>query len=309
MGGEALCAGAVDLIGRDAFGDLFQELVDAVAECVLEVAHPAEDRIGVDAFLEVARRIERRLAPHVLDDKAPVGSGDFAAFHGMPAFDVVGGGQPADRAVLEAHAEVRGGDDFPSRRSGAEALHGLDVAAEVAHDVHRVGIERLDHVVGRTLRRIFDPQRHVDEQQMPDAAFILPLLCQIRGGREAVVEVDGVAHAHPPRRRHHRFALFDLVADGLFAEDVTARFERLHRRQIVVARIFVAARGDAAQIGLERRQHGWRIVERGDAQARRRCVCPLAVDVAHADQLGERVFLVNSGMAIADGPHADDTDS
>ena len=68
-----------------------------------------------------------------------------------------------------------GGPDAAARGVRGKALHGLDIAAEVAHDIHRVRVQRLDLEVGRALVGIHDPHAHVDEEQVAEAAFVLPL--------------------------------------------------------------------------------------------------------------------------------------
>ena len=113
---------------------------------------PPKTGLVVDGLLQIAGRIERHLAVHVVDDEAPIDAGHFAALHGVAALDVVAAGQVADRAVLEAHVEDGRGPDGAARRLGGEAVHGLDVAAEVAHDVDGVGVQRLEVEVGRDFR-------------------------------------------------------------------------------------------------------------------------------------------------------------
>ena len=193
---------------------------------------------------------------------------------------------------------------------GGEALHRLDVAAEVAHDVDRVRVQRLDLEVGRALARVHDPHAHVDEEQVAEAALVLPLLGQQRGRGEAVVEVDAVADALLLRLGDHLLGLGDLVGDRLLAQDVAAGLEGLHGGQVMVAAVLVAAGGDAAQVGPERVEHLLDVVAKAGTPKRgrglrRRAPC----GIAHADQFGQRVFLVEHGMAVADGTQADHADA
>ena len=109
--------------------------------------------------------------------------------------------------------------------------------------------------------------RHVDEQQVPEAALGRPT-----ASRSAAAGVKRWLRLTPkqrPRSRataHHLLGLGDVVADRLLAQHVAAGLQRLERRQVVVAAVLVAAGGDAAHVGLERRQHLGRVVE---ATARR----------------------------------------
>src|SRR6185437_3084912 len=132
-------------------GHLFEKLVNAIAKRVLEIAHPAEERIGIADFLEIPSRVQNELPPHVVKDESPAGAGDFAAFHRVAALDVVASRESADGAVFEFHAEMRRRPDLPARRFSRKALHSLDVAAEIAHDIDRVRMQRLDLIVRRAL--------------------------------------------------------------------------------------------------------------------------------------------------------------
>src|SRR5450756_1886548 len=121
---ETVGAGAVDLLRRHAFAHLLEKEMNAVAERVLEIAHAAENRVGVDPLDQVPGGVERRLAPHVVDDQTPARPPDLTAFHRVAALDLIGGSQPADRAVLEAHAEVGGRPDGTLRRvRGLSLIH------------------------------------------------------------------------------------------------------------------------------------------------------------------------------------------
>ncbi len=111
MGGEAVGAGGVDVLRGGVGVELFDEAGEAVAEGVAEVAHAAEEGVGVDGFFEVAGGVEGGFAEHVVDDESAFEAGDFAAFHGVAAFDVVGAGEVAEGAVFEAHVELGGGPD------------------------------------------------------------------------------------------------------------------------------------------------------------------------------------------------------
>ncbi len=130
--------GAVDLVRGRALVELLDKPRQAIAKGVVEVAHAAEHRVGVDAFLRVARRIEGGLAEDVVDDEPALGASHFSALHGMAPLDVVAAGQVPKRAAFEAHVELGCGPDGAPGGFKAEALDGFDVAAEVAHDVHRV---------------------------------------------------------------------------------------------------------------------------------------------------------------------------
>jgi hypothetical protein len=67
-------------------------------------------------------------------------------------------------------------------------LHVRYVAAEMAHKIYRVRMERLQLEVGGTLRGVLDPHCHVNEEQVAQTAFVHPLPCQL--GRWGVFVSD-----------------------------------------------------------------------------------------------------------------------
>jgi len=77
-------------------------------------------------------------------NKPPAGASDFAAFHGVAALDVVAAGQRSHHAVLESHVEGCRAPDLSPRGLGGKAVHGFDVAAEIAHDIHSMRVQALD---------------------------------------------------------------------------------------------------------------------------------------------------------------------
>ena len=168
-----------------------------------------------------------------------------------------------------------------------------------------MGVEGLDLEPGRGLARVHDPHADVEEELVADPVFLDPLLGEARRGSEPVVEVDAVAEPLLSRLGHHLGRLADVVADGLLAQDVQARLQRFHGRLVVVAAVFLAARGDAHHVELRTGHHLGDRVERGHSEALRRRVGPLAVDVADGHEFGSRHGLVDVGMLVADRPEAD----
>jgi len=280
--------------------------VDAGAERVLEVSIAAEDGVGVDGLLEAVRRIERDLAPHILEHEAALGAGHLAALHGVSAGDVVGTGQRADDPVLEAQVELGRGPNGAAGRFGGEAVHRLDIPAEVPEDVNRVRMEGFEVEIGRAFGGVADPEGHVGEEQMTQAAFVLPPFGNVRGGGEAVVEVDAKAETLLAGFGHHLLRRPDLVGNRLLAEHVTAGLQGLHGGEVVIAPVFVAARSDAGNIGLQPLKHLRRIEETWDAVLPRRGLGPLGDDVANAHQLGQRILPVNPRMPVPNRPHPND---
>src|SRR5579859_7475189 len=118
--------------------------MNAVLKGILKTAEPAEERVGIDPLFRIPSRVQSRLPIHIVDDKSAFGAGHLAALHGMAAFDIVGAGQPADYPVLEAQAEMGGGPDFSSGGDGRKTLHRLHIAAEMAHDIYRVRVQRFN---------------------------------------------------------------------------------------------------------------------------------------------------------------------
>ena len=108
---QSVRGAAVDLLRFHTCTHLLQKDVDTVSEGVLKVAETAEYRVGVHNLFQVAGRVQGRFAPHIVDHKPPACPGHFAALHRVPALDFVAAGQPADHAVLKAHAEMGGGPD------------------------------------------------------------------------------------------------------------------------------------------------------------------------------------------------------
>ena len=94
---------------------------------------------------------------------------------------------------------------------------------------------------------------------MAELAFGHPFFRQLGRGGEAVIQVDAVADAFFACLGDHFFGFVDLVGDGLFAENVAARFEREHGGLEVVGAVLVAAGGDADDVGFEVCEHFRRV--------------------------------------------------
>jgi hypothetical protein len=124
-----------------------------------------------------------------------------------------------------------------------------------------------------------------------------------------VIQVDAVAEPLLPRLRDHLLSLSDLVGNRLLAEHVTTGAERLHGRLEVVAAVLLPAGGDADNVGLELREHLRRVVKRGHAKPCSDGVGAVLPDVAHADELRQRIVDVYARMEVADRTHADDADA
>ena len=120
---------------------------------------------------------------------------------------------------------------------------------------------------------------------MPQSAFGNPLLGQARGGRKPVIEVNAIAHAHFPGPGHHLFGVGNRVGNGLFAQNVTAGIQGLHRRGIVIATVLVAAGRHAHHVGFQLVEHFLYMVKARHAQPLRTCIGTRFVDVAHANEL------------------------
>src|SRR5687768_17619041 len=100
-------------------------------------------------------------------------------------------GQMADRAGSELHVERQSTPaNRAPRRFRHEALHALNVAAEKAHDINGMRMQRADVLPRRRLVGIIDPQRHVNEKRFAQLAISLQLLQSFGGGREAMVQID-----------------------------------------------------------------------------------------------------------------------
>lgn len=266
------------LAGLIAARDLRKEAGDAVAERIVKIGEAAEHGVGIYFLHQVAGGIERGFAPHILEYQPAFAPRHFAALHGMAAGDVVARGKVAHRAAGELHVDGSGGIDIPAAGDHRVAMHFFDVAHEIAHDVHAVRVERLQVIIGRIQRlRLADPQRHVAEQELANAPIILPFFGRAGRGRKAVVHIDAIAHAHFFRQIHHFLRVAQVVADGLFAQHVTARAQRLHGGFVVVGTVFVATGGDGNHVGLFAIQHFLRVVIRGHAQRLGGGVRPLMI--------------------------------
>src|SRR5439155_1725629 len=95
-------------------------------------------------------------------------------------------------------AEVGRAPDRSARGFGGEALHGFDVAAEVAHDIDGVRMQRLDLKIRRALGRILDPHAHVAEEQVAELSVVDPLFRQLRGSREAAASARSLMMSQTP---------------------------------------------------------------------------------------------------------------
>jgi hypothetical protein len=227
----------------------------------------------------------------------------------MAASHVVAGREVADGAIDELYVELHVRPDRAARALLAEGVHAGDIAAEVAHDVDRVGVEGLDHVVWRTLVRVVDPHLHVEEQMLADEAVVLPFLGDPGGGREAMVEIDAEATFVPLGALDHLDGLGDGVADGLLADHVAPGFQCLDGGLVVIAAVFVAAGGDAADVRLDGGQHAGDVVVGGDAQAGGGGIGAVFLDVTDSNQLGQAEVLMDVRVAVPDGPAANHSDS
>src|SRR5947207_3345754 len=101
------------------------------------------------------------------------------AWAGRPCYEILTTVRFSNDAVLEFQAEMRRAPDRSAGGFGGETLHGLDVAAEVAHDIDGVRVQRLDLKVGRALGGVFDPHAHVAEQQLAELSLVDPLFRQV----------------------------------------------------------------------------------------------------------------------------------
>ena len=100
--GQPISARPVDIRRRHTRVHLLDEAADARAEGVDEVAEAAESRVRVDLLDQVARRVQRRLAPHVLEHEPPADPDDYVPPPARPDLDAA-----ADEAdVAEQAAEV-----------------------------------------------------------------------------------------------------------------------------------------------------------------------------------------------------------
>ena len=100
---QAVSSGTVYFLGRRPGGNLVEKGVNPRPEGIIEIAIPAEDRVCVNRLQRVACRIQRRLAPHVVENEAALHSRHFAALHRMTALDIVAAGQVPHHAVDELH--------------------------------------------------------------------------------------------------------------------------------------------------------------------------------------------------------------
>jgi hypothetical protein len=184
-------------------------------------------------------------------------------------------------------------------------MYALHIAAEVAHDVQRVRMQRAHVEPGRSLVGIADPHRHVDQQQVAQAAFLDPLFGFGGGRHKTMVEVDAVVDALFVRLCHHLSRLLDVVRDRLFAQDVQPGFQTLHRRGEVIAAVLHARRADAHGVELLVFEHLFDAVIGAHAVACGGLVGAFGDDVTHGDQLGQRVGLIDRRMGVADVAQAD----
>ncbi len=258
---KSIGAGAIDQFRRGIVSYLLDEGSQSHLEGIDEVSVPSEHGIGIDLLDWVSGGVEGRFAPHVLEHEPSLDAGDFAAFHGMAALNVVAGGKMPDCAGRELDVHRHRGPNLASRGLGYESLDCGDVAGKVPHHVNRMGIERLDHVVRRAFVGIFDPHRHVDEELLSDQAVVNPFLCDLCGFCESMVEVNAQAAIVFFRCFDHFLCFWDRIADWFFAEDVATCLERLDRWEVMVRAVFDSARRDRDNSRLDRLEHGRRIVE------------------------------------------------
>ena len=303
---ETIGTRTVDQFRRRVVRNLLDERRKTILESIDEITMAAEDWIRIDLLDEIAGRIKRRFAPHVIQNETAFDASDFAAFHGMPAFDVVTGGQMADSTRFEFDVHRHGRPDRTARGLRDEGLDGDDIAAEMAHDIDGMRIQSLYHIERRTLVGVLDPHGHVDEKLLADETVVNPFLRDFRRFRETVVEVDAEATIVFFRGGDHHFRFGNRVADRLFAENMAARFKSLNGGEEMVGAVFDAAGGDGDDVWLDGGQHGWRIIKALHAKALRSCVATIFTDVANGDEIRHRIGFMQIGMAVPDGAAADD---
>ena len=168
-------------------------------------------------------------------------------------------------------------------------------------------VKCLDLEIWRGFIWILDPHTHVDEKEITKPALVYPLLRKARGGSESVVKVDPEAEASFFRLCDHFFSFKDVVADRFLAQDVAACLEGLEGREVVVAAVFVAPCGYAAEVWLHGSQHVLRIIVGRYAQATGRSVSPVSVDVTDGRQFRQFILEVDVCVSIADGSKPDYT--
>ena len=88
---------------------------------------------------------------------------------------------------------------------------------------------------------------------------------------------------------------------------MTAGFEGLYGGRVVVAAVFISARGDADHIGFAFFKHFLNIVKSGDAQALCGGIGAGFVNVAYAHEFGQWIFNINISVPVANWPQPDDT--
>ena len=106
----------------------------------LAALEAAENGVCVELFDGVSGRIQRRLAPHILEHQPSRKARDLAALHRMAARDIVGGRQVSDGAAGEFQVQRHRRIDVAARRAHRKAVHLFDIAAEITQDVDRMGI-------------------------------------------------------------------------------------------------------------------------------------------------------------------------
>src|SRR5205085_3601074 len=92
--------------------------------------------------LDAAAGEEHQAVGDVLDDDAPLAAANLAALDGMEHAGIVAAGQVAHRAAGELHVDGGGGPDGAARALVHERLYAGDGAAEGAHDVDGVRVQR-----------------------------------------------------------------------------------------------------------------------------------------------------------------------
>src|SRR5207253_1528234 len=108
---QTVIAGAVDLLRLRVGGNLLQKRVDSGAKGIVESAVAAEDRISIGLLDPVARRIERYLAPHILQHESTFRAGHLAPLHRVAALNVVAAREVAYRAARELEVDGRRGPE------------------------------------------------------------------------------------------------------------------------------------------------------------------------------------------------------
>ena len=87
---------------------------------------------------------------------------------------------------------------------------------------------------------------------------------------------------------------------------MAAGFEGLHCGCVVIAAVFIPARGYAYHIGFAFFKHFLNIVKGGDAQALCGRIGAGFVNVAYAYEFGQWIFNINISVPVANWPQPDD---